>query len=352
MNTDSEASDKQHLLDSLAMPVETKARDSGSRWRLWLLIAASAAAGIALWWQLSAQTSVVPSPEDLEPGVAVIAETDPIAEPESDTGERVLQASGFVVARRQATVSADVTGRLVKIHVREGATVEKGQLLAELDPRVAQARVDYARVNVESARKVAVVSKARLAEAGASLARYRKLAEDKFVSPEELDAASYKVDILKAQLASDRTLIQAAEKQFEIERQQLSNTQILAPFDGVVTQVTAHVGEIVSPISAGGGYTRTGICTLVDLDSIEGEINISEQYIDRLREGQKVSVTTVAYPDESFSGKVLGITPMVERNTAAIKVRVGLQGGGHRLIPGMRIDLDFLSSPGSEKNNS
>jgi multidrug resistance efflux pump len=127
-----------------------------------------------------------------------------------------------------------------------------------------------------------------------------------------------------------------------MQHQQLASTRIVAPFDGVVTALSAHVGEIVSPISAGGGFTRTGICTIVDLGTVEGEANISEQYLSRIAAGQRVRITALAYPDARIGGRVLGMTPVVDRNTAALKVRIGFDDAVPvQLMPGMRIDLDF-----------
>lgn len=256
-------------------------------------------------------------------------------------GRSTLQASGFVVARRQATVSADVTGRVVELHVNEGTQVEEGQLLAELDSRIAVAQLGVARSSIESERRTAEVTRSRIADAQQRLQRSRELAVDGFVSKAELDAAVNELSLLEAQLASDLSRVGTARKQYELQRQQLEATRIVAPFAGAVTELAAHVGEIVSPISAGGGFTRTGICTIVDLDSVEGEADISEQYLGRVHRGQDVGIVAAAYPGERFHGTVAAITPVVERNTAAIKVRVRLDNSDGRLMPGMRIDMDF-----------
>jgi RND family efflux transporter MFP subunit len=273
-----------------------------------------------------------------------VADAAPVTPPAKPVAAgTALQASGFVVAREQATVSTDVTGRLVKIHVQEGDPVRQGQLLAELDPRIPEAQASYASANIETARKAAAITRTRMVDARRTLRRYSELAARQFVSREKLDSAANDVAMLEAQLASDKSSIVSATRQLELQQQYLASTRVVAPFDGVVTELSAHVGEIVSPISAGGGFTRTGICTIVNLDSTEAEADINEQYLGRLQQGQVVAITAQAYPGSHFTGKVKGLIPVVERNTAAIKVRVSLDNADHRLMPGMRIELAFAA---------
>lgn len=338
IETETGGENTRRLLDSLSMPPGEAEAPQRRHWLGWGLLAGTGALALCVWlWPSETESSPAP------PAFAVPEEKNgpALAEPQKDIHPRALQASGFVVARRQATVSADITGRLVKVHVSEGDRVTEGQLLAELDEGIVRAQVDLAHTNVESARRAADVTQTRIAEARDNLARYRELAGRHFASREQIETAEHQLATLEAQLASDGSAVESARKQLEVQQQQLRSTRIVAPFAGVVTEVAANVGEIVSPISAGGGFTRTGICTLVDLGSIEGEVNVSEQHLSRVGVGQQVQVTTQAYPEKSFSGEVLGITPVVERNTAAVKVRVRLGSGGGKLMPGMRIDLDF-----------
>jgi RND family efflux transporter MFP subunit len=253
----------------------------------------------------------------------------------------VLQASGFVVATREATVSAETTGRVVRLLVSEGSRVERGQAIAELDASVAEAQVQHAHARVAASEDAVAVTKSKVDAARRNLQRSRSLIARGFISQSQVDEAADLLAQLEAQLVSDRSQIEVARKELALERQQLDNTRIVAPFDGVVTELAAHVGEIVSPISAGGGFTRTGICTIVDLTSLEGEIDVNEQYLGRIAGGQQVSVTSPAYPSLRIQGHVDTVTAAVDRSTAAVKVRIAFDDATGKLIPGMRIDAAF-----------
>lgn len=328
--------DTRRLLETLALPASDPTPPARRTW--WPVVGIIAALVGGLWLFLPAFRSTAPILR-----VSQHAEAPVSAAPPAKTvgGSTALQASGFVIAQEQATVSADVTGRLVKIHVDEGAHVRKGQLLAELDSRIQAAQASFASTNIETARKTVSITRIRIRDARRTLGRYSELAEKHFVSREQLDNAANDVATLEAQLAADESSVVSATRQLELQQQYLASTRIVAPFDGVVTALSAHVGEIVSPISAGGGFTRTGICTIVNLDSTEAEADINEQYLGSLQRGQSVTITAEAYPGSHFSGKVMGVIPVVDRNTAAIKVRVSLDNTQHRLMPGMRIELAF-----------
>lgn len=334
--------DTRRLLADLSLPPSgsVSAAAHPSRWLGWAVPTLGLLVTVA-WW-LGARSEAAPAP-DPAGEVAVEAaggNAQAVTAPVQTRG--VLQASGFVVARQQATVSADTTGRLTAVHVAEGDKVRAGDVLAEIDPSIAGVQADVARADVDAAHGRAAVTRARVADARQKLARFRELAAGQYVSQADVDAAENQVSILEAQLASELDAAEASAQRLRLEKQRIESTRIVAPFDGVVTGLSAHVGEIVSPISAGGGFTRTGICTIVDLDSIEAEASISEQHLARVREGQQVSIRAAAHPDTGFSGRVIGITPVVERNAAAINVRVGIDASEQRLMPGMRIELDFL----------
>ncbi|MEP7185022.1 MAG: efflux RND transporter periplasmic adaptor subunit [Rhodanobacter sp.] len=349
MNVDSpERRDTRRLLETLALPASAPPPPVRRRW--WLVgSAAVVMVGAVTWLVWPRPDSAEPAPQVSQPAAKPENAAQP-AKPIADSA--ALQASGFVVAKKQATVSTDVTGRLMKIHVEEGDTVKKGQLLAELDPRIPAAQASYASANIETARKAATITRIRIADARRTLRRYSELAAKHFVSREKLDSAANDVALSEAQLASDKSSIVSATRQMKLQQQYLASTRVVAPFDGVVTELSAHVGEIVSPISAGGGFTRTGICTIVNLDSTEAEADINEQYLGSLQQGQSVVITAQAYPGRNFSGKVMGLIPVVQRNTAAIKVRVSLDNTDHRLMPGMRIDLAFAAPASTAKSGA
>lgn len=254
-----------------------------------------------------------------------------------------LEASGYVIARRQATVSAEATGRVTEVNVDEGSFVKRGQVLAELDARAAAAELAYSEAQFRAAAKDAELARLKLDDARRKLARTLQLGEKGFASKAQVENATYEVSSAEAQVAASVSAIEVAAERTALPKQQLRNTKILAPFDGVVTKLAAQVGEIVSPVSAVGGFTRTGICTIVDLTSLEGEVSVNEQYIGRVRMGQPVLVKSHAYPELRIKGDVIQITSAVERETAAVKVRVAFRQLDPRLIPAMRIDVTFLA---------
>ena len=284
------------------------------------------------WWVRAQPAAVAPVP--------VAAAVVPRAQ--APTGS-VLEASGFVVALRQATVSASITGRIARLLVAEGSTVRRGQPIAELDAGVSDAQVAFAEAGVRAAETAAGVTRAKIQSAQRSLARSEDLAARGFVSQASLDQTAEASESLQAQLASDLSQVDVARKQLALQREQLRSVNIVAPFDGVVTELSAHVGEIVSPISGGGGFTRTGICTIVDPKSLQGEVDVSEQYLARLRKDQPVSVRFPAYPDIALKGRIAVLPAAVDRNTAAVKVKIAFDALAQQLTPGMRADFSFMA---------
>lgn len=255
--------------------------------------------------------------------------------------ETALDASGYVTAARRATVSSVITGRLAEVLVAEGAEVREGQLLARLDARDVEQQIRLAEAQLLSAQRLVVQHQVELAAASAKLRRLRGLHERKFASDDELEAAGYAVQSLQAARDSAAGEIEVARRRLAIQQQLLENTRILAPFDGVVTDRSAQVGEIVSPISAGGGFTRTGICTLVDVDSIEVRVRVNEKHIARVRAGQTVAIMPRAYPALRLRGRVATILPAAERETASIEVIVAFIERDRRVLPNMSVDVSF-----------
>jgi HlyD family secretion protein len=241
-----------------------------------------------------------------------------------------LIASGYVVARRQATVAAEVTGRLVEVRVEEGQPVQAGEVLAVLEPTLAQAELRTSRARVASA-------EADLAEAARVLNRARELSKQGFATQASLTAAQARHDQAAAQLNASRSEAQQASAQ-------LARYLIRAPFSGVVTNKAAQPGEIISPISAGGGFTRTGVCTIVDMTSLEIEVDVSEAYIAKVHQGQKVSAVLDAYPDVTFDAHVIATIPSADRSKATVRVRIGFDKLDPRILPEMAISVRFLDT--------
>ena len=257
----------------------------------------------------------------------------------------VLDATGYVVARRMATVSSKITGKVRDIRIEEGQHVDEGQIMATLDPVDADAQRDLAAAQVAAARSQAGSVQAQLREAEANAARLGTLVKQQLVSRSQYDQAVASRDSLRAQLATARHNAQVASDQLRIAGNGVDNTVVRAPFEGVVIAKAAQPGEIVSPLSAGGGFTRTGIGTIVDMDSLEVEVDVGESYIGRVKPDMPVESTLNAYPDWRIPGKVIAIIPTADRGKATVKVRVGLDQKDPRIVPDMGVRVSFLQAP-------
>jgi RND family efflux transporter MFP subunit len=256
-------------------------------------------------------------------------------------GGSVLDASGYVFATRQATVSSETTGRLAHVYIEEGSNVTKGQLLADIDSNNVLVQIALAEAELESARKAFNSAKIQRDEGKNKLERTRRLVVQGFLSKQQLDTDLSQLDFLDAQSASRLGDIDVSKKRLLIQQQQLKNTRILAPFDGLVVEQSAQVGEIVSPISAGGGFTRTGICTLLDINSLGVQVNVSEQFIGKVRKGQDVTIRVPAYPDIKLKGVLGKIMPAASRETAAVKVQIDFVERDARVLPNMSVNVSF-----------
>jgi RND family efflux transporter MFP subunit len=254
----------------------------------------------------------------------------------------VLNASGYVTPQRRATVSAKTTGKIKEVLIEEGMQVTAGQVLARLDDVDAATALRAA----EAQRAVAAASledlEVRLANARRTLERHRRLREGDFVSEEALDEAETAVQSFEAQIALAREQVNAAARAVDVARQDVENCTIRAPFDGVIVSKDAQPGEMVSPISAGGGYTRTGIATVVDMTSLEVEVDVGESYIARVTPGQRVETVLDAYPDWSIPSKVRTVIPTADRQKATVKVRIRFDELDPRILPDMGVKVSFL----------
>ncbi|HVN41639.1 MAG TPA: efflux RND transporter periplasmic adaptor subunit, partial [Steroidobacteraceae bacterium] len=242
---------------------------------------------------------------------------------------------------RLATVSAKVTGRISEVLFEEGARVAEGQVLARLDAATAQAQYTVAERGVEAARRNLAEIDVRLADARRTLARNTSLLERQLVAQSAVDTASADVHALEARLAAARAEVEVARSQLALAAQGLQDQEIRAPFSGVVISKDAQPGETVSPMSAGGGFTRTGIATIVDMDSREIEVDVNEAYIHRVSDGQVVECVLDAYPDWKIPGHVIGIVPTADRQKATVKVRIGFDALDPRMLPDMGIKVSF-----------
>ncbi len=256
----------------------------------------------------------------------------------------VLDATGYVVARRQATVSSKVTGRLKDVRIEEGQHVDEGQIMATLDPVDADAQQRLANAQVQAVRSQVASVQAQLTQAEADARRTSELASRKLVSRSQLDAAVAQRDSLRAQLDTSRHNVQVAQDQASIAANGVDNTIVRAPFAGVIIAKSAQPGEIVSPLSAGGGFTRTGIGTIVDMDSLEIEVDVNESYIGRVQPKMPVEAVLNAYPDWKIPAEVIAIIPTADRGKATVKVRIALKVKDGRIVPDMGVKVSFLEA--------
>ena len=255
----------------------------------------------------------------------------------------VLDATGYVVARRMATVSAKVTGRVRDVRIEEGQRVEEGQVLATLDPVDADAQRALAASQVNAAQSQIGSVQAQLKEAEANAARLGALVGQKLISRAQYEQSVAARDALRAQLATAQRNAQVARDGLRIADNGVDNTVVRAPFAGVVIAKSAQPGEIVSPLSAGGGFTRTGIGTIVDMQSLEVEVEVGEAFIGRVKPGMPTETILNAYQDWKIPGKVIAIIPTADRGKATVKVRVGLDAKGDpRIVPDMGARVGFL----------
>jgi RND family efflux transporter MFP subunit len=322
--------DRAARLKSLRIDRDPAATGSGGRW-LWALGVAVAlgalAAGLWLW--------LAPAAATVRVEVARAAAGAPAA-------ESVLDATGYVTARRSATVSAEITGKVREVLIEEGQSVTANQVLAYLDDSIPRAELALAEAQLEAARSALAETRAQLAEAQQNLLRTRELAERQLASAKDLDAAEATEATLAARLTTGEQNVTVAIRGVELRRRQLDVYAIRAPFAGVVIDKNAQPGEMISPISAGGGFTRTGICTIVDMDSLEIEVDVNEAYIHRVQAAQDVTALLDAYPDAPIPARVIAIVPAADREKATVRVRIGFLGRDARVLPDMGVKVSFL----------
>jgi RND family efflux transporter MFP subunit len=259
----------------------------------------------------------------------------------SGDARTLLNASGYVTARRQATVSAKITGKVLEVMVEEGMKINADQVLARLDGSNLEASLRLARAQLESARKAVGETQASRDQANKEFLRISRLAADGIASPSDLDRAEAELRTLTARLERQQADIGVAEREVDLWQQQVDDTVIRAPFAGIATSKNAQPGEMISPISAGGGFTRTGICTLVDMHSLEIEVDVNESYINRVVPGQPVLATLDAYPNWPIPAKVIAIIPTADRQKATVKVRVAFDKLDPRILPDMGVKVAF-----------
>ncbi|MDN3638355.1 efflux RND transporter periplasmic adaptor subunit [Simiduia curdlanivorans] len=306
-----------------------------------ILVLAAALTGAGLSYVL---TATAPSPtskpisDNSAPSSAAKQQEIPAAPKPSAINSAVLNASGYITARRMATVSAEVMGLIKTVEVEEGMAVQEHQILARLDDTLARVSLQQAQAQTQSALARVDSLSASLEEAQR---QYRRAQENKYSSELEKTQAVTNLATAKANLAGAKSDLAALRFETQRRTELVDDHIIRAPFSGVVTVKNAQPGEIVAPSSAGGGFTRTGICTIVDMTSLEIEVDVNEAFIGRVSPQQMVKAQLDAYPDWEIPASVIAIIPTADRGKATVRVRIQIDATDERILPDMGVKVAF-----------
>ena len=335
--------DKSALLKQLQIDPQDKHTDRGLN--LWhLLLAVLASSALTFWLTSLLDTSQSTSTQNTSAAIAPAQAQETPSPPPAKVNTQsnsILNSSGYITARRMATVSAEVMGLITEVNVEEGMAVQQGDVLARLDNALANTALKLADAQVQ-----ALIARRKALEADLEEARRNqvRINNNSYSSEAERTGAATRVQSLAANLQSAVAEIEVAKLQSQSQRERLDDHTIRAPFSGVVTVKNAQPGEIVAPTSAGGGFTRTGICTIVDMDSLEIEVDVNEAFIGRVSPGQQVEATLDAYPDWRIPASVIAIIPTADRAKATVQVRIRIEEKDPRILPDMGVKVAFLKS--------
>ena len=305
-------SEKEDLLNNLKIDRSEEPSSSEGAKNKFTLLAAAVVIVVAFFWFFNQEEEIT---EVTTFTVKSLSNSD-------SASASILDASGYVVPRTRATVSSKITGKVMEVFIEEGMYVKKGQILAQLDDSSAVAELNYSISQLDEARRV--------------FERTKELTQDQLASQAALDAAE--------------ATLKGLEALTEVRQQLVRDMKIIAPFSGVVVYKAAQPGEMISPVSAGGGFTKTGICTIVDMDSLEIEVDVNESFINRVKAGQPVVANLNAYPKWDIPAEVIAIVPTADRNKATVRVRIGLLEKDERVLPDMGTRVSFLEKIEKKEN--
>ena len=339
-STGSSTAEKRELLGKLRIDRNTsnssRDRNERSRWPVLLGIVAVIAVAAFIGWKLLG---------DAAPPLAVAtAIVEPPNGGAGSAGSSVLDASGYVIARRQATVSAKITGKVVAVLIEEGMQVQEGQVLARLDDSIPRGEYALSAAQLNAARAGLRELDAQLRQARLDERRAADLAARKLTSQADADRTRLSREGTEARIARMQADVRVSEQALAVQQRLLDDLIIRAPFSGVIVAKAAQPGEMISPVSAGGGFTRTGIGTIVDMDSLEVEVDVNEAYINRVQAEQPATVILNAYPDLQLKSRVIAIIPTADRNKATVRVRLGFVDRDARILPDMGVKVSFLEN--------
>jgi len=334
--------DKSALLNQLRIDRSSAPPPADRSWLKWLALAIVLLLLVALagWW--------LSRPSGVPVKVVTAQALKGAGGSGTSAGASLLDASGYVVARRQATVAAKITGKVTEVLIEEGRHVKAGDVIGRLDDTNIRAAYDQATAQLRFAEASLAEVKVQLGNAERNYRRVEGLVAQHYISESDLDTARTNFENLQAQLATSQSNVQVAQQGVGVAQRNLDDTVVRAPFDGVVTTKDAQPGEMVSPISAGGGFTRTGMGTIVDMDSLEVEVDVNESFINRVHPDQPASVRLNAYTDWEIPAYVIAVIPTADRSKATVKVRVGFKTKDPRILPEMGARVAFLSEAAPE----
>jgi RND family efflux transporter MFP subunit len=253
-------------------------------------------------------------------------------------GGSLLDASGYVVALREATVSAKAIYKVVDVLVQEGQPVKRGQVIARLDDSNSQAALDQSEAQVKQFEAALAAAKLAADNARPTFLRNRTQLSEGLISKEAYETSKSAFDAAQSAVLVAEGTLAVAKATVAVNQRYQDDTIIKAPFDGVVTVTTAQPGEIVSPQFLGGG----GIAKIVDMDSLEVDVDVSENFINRVRPQQPAIITLDAYADTATPGEVIAVIPTADRSKATVKVRIGFKHKDRRIVPEMGARVSFL----------
>jgi len=332
---ESAGTDKSSLLNQLRIDRSEPPASAGGHAKWWatgIAVAIVAASGI---WYLLRPTGLMVSTAVAQPAAS--------GGSASIGGASLLDASGYIVARRRATVSSKITGKVVEVRLEEGQRVEAGEIIARLDDSNWKAALAQSNAQLQQAQANLASAQTAFDDAKPIFERNEQQKTAAVISAQSFDEAKAQFNVARNNLLIAQSALDAARAGVTVAQRSLDDTVIRAPFSGVVTEKAAQPGEMVSPVSAGGGFTRTGIGTIVDMDSLEVEVDVSENFINRVRPQQPVVIKLNAYPDWEIPGAVIAMIPTADRAKATVKVRIAIKQKDPRIIPEMGARVSFLS---------
>jgi RND family efflux transporter MFP subunit len=330
------------LLQQLRIDRDADPQPPPGRRNRWLATAfiALPVAGAVTWWLL-AGSAVVSEPSHTREHVAAAAPS--VAKPGTAAASTAtLDTAGYVVARRQATVSSKMTGRVVEVLIEEGQRVEQGQVIARLDSSGTSAALAEAGARLAQAQADLAAARIAAEDAAPMFRRNEKQHAAALISSQAFDAAKATYHATEAALVVRSRAVDVARAGLLVAQRDQEDTVIRAPFAGIVTVKAAQPGEIVSPLSASSGFARTGIGTIVDMDSMEVEVDVSENFIAHVHAGQAAIVRLNAYPGWDIAAETVAVIPAADRSKATVRVRVGFKQKDPRILPDMGVKVSFL----------